>query len=91
MLSNRGARHPEFPVGGGAFFKYYIIFNSICQIPQHMRVPENARGTFELRGGAIRIDLCDAGGNFFQGVAEHMRSQPIRLAGPGRGFGIQGN
>ena len=26
----------KFPVAIDAFFKYYIIFNSICQISQHM-------------------------------------------------------
>ena len=35
-VSNRSARYLGFPIGTEGFFIYYITFNSICQISQHM-------------------------------------------------------
>ena len=52
----------KVPVGRDAFFEYYIIFNSICQISQHMtstRLAEDGRASVEGQGELI---CCDAGG-----------------------------
>ena len=59
-VSNRDAQYPGFPIGIEGFFIYYITFNLICQISQHMPSswsPEGISICAEKQGESICYDV----------------------------------